>query len=56
MTIDLVADKTHTVRHDLNFAQERYEAKHSIVSIIIPLWGGSFSTMKIQPTDIWNPT
>ncbi|KAJ5489005.1 Transcription initiation factor TFIID subunit 14 [Penicillium diatomitis] len=32
MTIDLVADKTHTIRHDLNFAQERYEAKHTIAN------------------------
>lgn len=32
MTIELVADKTHTIKHDLNFAQERYEAKHQIVS------------------------
>jgi hypothetical protein len=32
MTIDLVADKTHTIKHDLNFSQERYEAKHQIVS------------------------
>ncbi|KAJ5433056.1 Transcription initiation factor TFIID subunit 14 [Penicillium daleae] len=30
MTIDLVADKTHTIKHDLNFSQERYEAKHQI--------------------------
>ncbi|OKP10656.1 Transcription initiation factor TFIID subunit 14 [Penicillium subrubescens] len=30
MTIELVADKTHTIKHDLNFAQERYEAKHQI--------------------------
>lgn len=32
MTIDLVADKTHQIKHDLNFSQERYEAKHQIVS------------------------
>ncbi|KAJ5690232.1 Transcription initiation factor TFIID subunit 14 [Penicillium macrosclerotiorum] len=31
MTIDLIADKSHSIQHDLNFMSERYEAKHQIV-------------------------
>ncbi|KAJ5620108.1 Transcription initiation factor TFIID subunit 14 [Penicillium lagena] len=31
MTIDLTADKTHPISHDLNFSTERYESKHVIV-------------------------
>ncbi|KAJ5246192.1 hypothetical protein N7468_001175 [Penicillium chermesinum] len=30
MTIELSADKSYNIAHDLNFAQERYEAKHTI--------------------------
>ncbi|KAK1146109.1 transcription factor TFIIF complex subunit Tfg3 [Aspergillus melleus] len=30
MQISLFADKEHSVLHDLNFAQSRYESKHSI--------------------------
>ncbi|KAJ5783030.1 hypothetical protein N7457_004804 [Penicillium paradoxum] len=30
MTIDLTADKTYTLSHDLNFASNRYESKHVI--------------------------
>lgn len=33
MQIGLTAgDKEHTITHDLNFAQTRYESKHPIVS------------------------
>lgn len=32
MTIELTADKSYNIAHDLNFAQERYDAKHNIVS------------------------
>lgn len=31
MQIELVADKSHFINHDLNFAQERYESKHVLV-------------------------
>ncbi|KAJ5101800.1 hypothetical protein NUU61_004022 [Penicillium alfredii] len=31
MQIELTADKSHTINHDLNFAQTRYESKHVIV-------------------------
>jgi transcription initiation factor TFIID/TFIIF subunit len=30
MQIEFVADKSHFIQHDLNFAQERYESKHVI--------------------------
>ncbi|KAJ5107067.1 Transcription initiation factor TFIID subunit 14 [Penicillium angulare] len=30
MTIELVADKSHMVAHDLHFREERYESKHVI--------------------------
>ncbi|KAJ5939148.1 Transcription initiation factor TFIID subunit 14 [Penicillium verhagenii] len=30
MQIELTADKSHFVNHDLNFLQERYESKHTI--------------------------
>jgi transcription initiation factor IIF auxiliary subunit len=33
MSIELTADKSYTIGHDLNFAQTRYESKHVIVSI-----------------------
>lgn len=29
----------HMVVHDLNFASERYEAKHTIVSVVLMFWG-----------------
>ena len=32
MTIELTADKSYHIQHDLNFAQNRYESKHVIVS------------------------
>ena len=32
MQIEFTADKSHFIQHDLNFAQERYESKHVIVS------------------------
>lgn len=32
MQIELVADKSHFINHDLNFREERYESKHVIVS------------------------
>ncbi|KAJ5678008.1 Transcription initiation factor TFIID subunit 14 [Penicillium maclennaniae] len=31
MQIEFVADKSHIIQHDLNFAQERYESKHVVV-------------------------
>jgi transcription initiation factor IIF auxiliary subunit len=31
MQIGLYADKEHTINHDLNFQQTRYESKHTIV-------------------------
>lgn len=37
MTIGLTAlDKEHNVPHDLNFQQNRYEAKHTIVRLRPP--------------------
>jgi transcription initiation factor IIF auxiliary subunit len=32
MSIELTADKSYTIQHDLNFAQTRYESKHVLVS------------------------
>lgn len=32
MQIEFTADKAHFIQHDLNFAQERYESKHVLVS------------------------
>lgn len=34
MQIEFTADKAHFIQHDLNFAQERYESKHVLVSIL----------------------
>lgn len=34
MQIEVVADKSHFINHDLNFREERYESKHVIVSHI----------------------
>lgn len=34
MQIELVADKSHFINHDLNFAQERYESKHVLVCFL----------------------
>ena len=34
MQIEFVADKSHIIQHDLNFAQERYESKHVVVSLL----------------------
>jgi transcription initiation factor IIF auxiliary subunit len=31
MQIGLYADKEHSINHDLNFQQSRYESKHTIV-------------------------
>ncbi|KGO74304.1 Uncharacterized protein PITC_019740 [Penicillium italicum] len=35
MSIELTADKSYTIQHDLNFAQTRYESKHVLVSLIL---------------------
>lgn len=32
MQIEFTADKAHFIGHDLNFAKERYESKHVLVS------------------------
>lgn len=37
------ADKEHTITHDLNFAQERYESKHVIVRFSFQYLGGLFT-------------
>lgn len=52
MTIDLVADKTHQIKHDLNFSQERYEAKHQIVSSFVVCWrlGSKLIRMCVRPS------
>lgn len=34
MQIEFTADKAHFIQHDLNFAQERYESKHVLVSYL----------------------
>ncbi|EKV10566.1 Transcription initiation factor subunit (TAF30), putative [Penicillium digitatum PHI26] len=33
MSIELTADKSYTIQHDLNFAQTRYESKHVLVDM-----------------------
>lgn len=35
MSIELTADKSYTIQHDLNFAQTRYESKHVLVSLLL---------------------
>lgn len=55
MQIGLVADKEHTINHDLNFQQSRYESKHTIVRSTRWcirennfFWRGLLSTLDIQ--------
>jgi transcription initiation factor IIF auxiliary subunit len=36
MQIEFIADKSHIIQHDLNFAQERYESKHVLVRPHLP--------------------
>jgi transcription initiation factor IIF auxiliary subunit len=48
MQIELVADKSHFINHDLNFAQERYESKHVLVCF------NKSPTWKLLPLKIAN--